>query len=464
VKTKLLAFFLCFLIAFNSSLALLNISATQTTNLEINSETAILIDARTGIVIYEKNMHEPMYPASITKLLTALLAVEMVSDFNNRITHSHHAVFSIPSNSSHIAMNEGETLSYTEALLALMLASANDVSNAIAEDLADSISDFAIFMNKRASELGALNSNFVNPSGLHDDAQVTTAYDMALIMRELIQHEKFLEVSGTPTFRIPPTERQIEERPLNNSNRMIQEGHAHFFEYAVAGKTGWTTPAGNTLVMYGKQGDIELITVVMRAENSGFAYSDTRTLLEHGFTQFREISVFNSQTYSDIISIVTEDGGITTNLGNVSVYAREDVTLSLPLSVNRSRITTERDFEFQTSPPVFSGDVMGQLRFMYDGRELASVNIYAEEDFFGSETVMAQGGAYPSSYIDDASQNQEGFSMSTLELVIYFFVGIVLLLFIIGISARLLRFRRKRKRLARRRARQQAQRYRYRNH
>ena len=451
---KILILFLCF---FMINLNIVFANTTET--IEINSASAVLIDAKTGIVIYEKNMHEKMYPASITKVLTALVALDMVSDFSRRITHSHNAVFSIPVNSSHIAMNEGETLSYEEALLAIMLESANEVSNAIAEDLAESNAGFSALMNEKARSVGAVNSNFVNPHGLHDELHYTTSYDMALIMREAIQHEKFVEIISTTTSKIPPTERQINERPLNNTNRMIQRGHSHFFESAVGGKTGFTTPAGNTLVMYATKDGVELITVVMNAENSGAAYSETRTLLEYGFTQFTDVEIFNSTTYSDIINIVSEEGGNMTDLGIINIYAKEDVSLNLPSSIDINNITVEKNMPFQKSPPVYKDELIGHLSLKYNDLELARVNLYAKEEFLLPEISSRE--------VFSETEESE-FRFSLIEIVSYILLGLFFILLVIGVFARIIKFNARKKRRALRRKRQMnrdyTQRYRYKDY
>ncbi len=200
---------------------------------EIISGAATLMDADTGIVLFEQAKDEENYPASITKIMTALITLEQCEDLDERITFSRQAVFSLPRDASHIAMDEGETLTIRDALYGLLLASANEVANALAEHIAGSVEDFAELMNKRAATLGAINTHFKNPSGLFDAEHVTTAHDMALIMREAVRHDAFNEIIATRRYDIPPTERQPESRPLLNSNSLIQPGR--FFNDDVVG-------------------------------------------------------------------------------------------------------------------------------------------------------------------------------------------------------------------------------------
>jgi D-alanyl-D-alanine carboxypeptidase len=182
------------------------------------------MDASTGLVLYESEGTTPMYPASITKIMTALIVLEHATNLTERIEFCDDSVWGIPRNSSHIYMDVGETLSIYEALYALMLESANEVSVALAIHIAGSVEEFTDLMNRRAASLGAHDTHFVNPSGLPARGHVTTAYDMALIMREAINNPIFTNIISTRRFDIPPTERQTETRHLLNSHQQIRNG------------------------------------------------------------------------------------------------------------------------------------------------------------------------------------------------------------------------------------------------
>lgn len=164
---------------------------------QVYAEAAIVMEAGTGTILYSKNIDQQLYPASITKVMTVLLALENL-EMNEEVTFSHNAVFSIDYNSSHIARDEGEVLTVEECLYAIMMESANECSNAIAEHVSGSVEAFADLMNQRAAELGCTNTHFVNPHGLPDDNHYTCPRDMALITREVISHEKFRQISSTP--------------------------------------------------------------------------------------------------------------------------------------------------------------------------------------------------------------------------------------------------------------------------
>jgi len=254
---------------------------------QIVSEAAVLMDAKTGQVLYQKNMHTQMYPASITKILTVLLGIEN-GRLQDKVTMSREAVFSITRGSSHIALTDGEEITLEQALYAAMLPSANDASNGIAEHISCSIEDFAVLMNKRAREAGAINSNFVNPHGLHDEEHVSTAYDMAMITRAALRNDTFRQIFGTVRYTIPPTNKQPEARDLWSEHRMLTTNR-FYYEGVIGGKTGYTSVSQNTLVTAAKRGDRELIAVVMKSQAYG-VYTDTIALFDYGFEQFTEAS------------------------------------------------------------------------------------------------------------------------------------------------------------------------------
>ena len=262
---------------------------------QLVSEAAVLMDAQTGQILYEKNMHTQLYPASITKILTILLGLER-GRLQDKVIMSHQAVFGILRGSSHIALTEAEEITLEQALMAAMLPSANDASNGIAEHISGSVEDFAMLMNQRAREAGALNSNFVNPHGLPDERHVTTAYDMAMITREALQNDNFREILGTVRYTIPPTNKQPEPRDLWSEHRMLTTNR-FYYEGVIGGKTGYTAVSQNTLVTAAKRGERELIAVVMKSPAYG-VYTDTIALFDYGFNQFTAASFSPAQMVS----------------------------------------------------------------------------------------------------------------------------------------------------------------------
>jgi len=255
---------------------------------ELAAEAAVLMDAKTGQVLFGKNLNEIQYPASITKIMTGMLALEK-GNLTDTVTMSSEAVFSIGRNSSHIALDVDEQLTLEQALYALAIASANDAANGIAEHISGSLESFAQLMNEKAIQYGAENTNFVNAHGLPDDNHYTTAYDIAKIMMAAIKTPLFLEIFGEPSYQIPPTNEQLEIRYLNSRNFLLN-GRLRYKGIS-ASKSGWTSQANHTLITSAKQGDRELIVVVMNNQSRDDSFEDTIKLLDYGFQDFMDITL-----------------------------------------------------------------------------------------------------------------------------------------------------------------------------
>lgn len=255
---------------------------------ELVSESAVLIDAETGQVLYDKEMHKQMYPASITKILTVITGLEKLS-MTEKMTMSHYAVFSLPVGSSHIALDEGEEITMEQAVYAALLMSANDACNGIAEKAAGSIEAFTEMMNETASRAGAKNSNFVNAHGLSDDNHYTTAYDMAMICRYALKNETFRKVFSTYKYVMSPTNKQPEKRTFVNQHYMVSVPDMKY-DGIIGGKAGWTSVSKCTLVTAAERDGRCLIAVVMKCVKDKDKYADTKALLDWGFENFNEVS------------------------------------------------------------------------------------------------------------------------------------------------------------------------------
>lgn len=265
---------------------------------ELECESAILIEPKTGSILMGKNIDGTYFPASITKLMTALLVLENC-DLNDTVTFSYRATHELESGSTHIARTEDEQMSVRDCMYALLLASANEVAQALAEHVGGSIEHFADMMNERAVQLGCTHTHFANPSGLNNDNHYTSAHDMALIMRACIQMPEFLEIESANSYTIPPTNKNEESLTIAQKHKLVKQGEDHY-DGALAGKTGYTSIAGNTLVTYAVRGDTELITVVMKSY--GTHYDDTRAMLNYGFDNFSMIHLKDAETPSRLES------------------------------------------------------------------------------------------------------------------------------------------------------------------
>lgn len=261
----------------------------------VSSETAILIEAETGTILYEKDAHKQMYPASITKILTTLIASEMCEP-DEQVTFSQEALDTIPYDSSRIWVDVGNYMSMEDCLAAILIMSANDVAAGVAEHIAGDLDSFADIMNERAAELGCLNSHFVNSHGYHDPDHYTTAYDMAQIGRAFFENELLCTFARERNFRHGPTEGQ--PKPINeyNTNKLLAT-RAYEYEYLVGSKTGYTSDAGQTLISCAQKDGLKLICVVMKA-TSPDQYKDTITLFDFGFSNFTTANIYdNDQIY-----------------------------------------------------------------------------------------------------------------------------------------------------------------------
>ena len=211
----------------------------------IIGESGIVMEVSTGTILFEKNIHDTHYPASITKIMTALLAIENC-EMDEIVTIPPEAVY-MEDKGTHIALDAGEQLTVEECLYAILLASANDAAYALAEHVGGTYENFICMMNAKANEIGCQNTNFTNPHGLPDENHVTSAYDMALITRAALQYDMFQTVSGAFYYEIPPTEHQKDLICMNNHHKMIGKTNFHN-EEVFAGKNGYTNAAGHTLV------------------------------------------------------------------------------------------------------------------------------------------------------------------------------------------------------------------------
>lgn len=285
---------------------------------DIYAEAGVLIEASTGTVLYDKNCHQQMYPASITKILTTLIALEE-GNLSDMVEFSHYAVYSLEIGDAHISRQEGELLSLKDCLYAVMLASANEVANAVGEYVAkksqaytDRIAElqaagteydeskvaievFADMMNERAAEAGALGTHFCNPNGLFNENHYTTCYDMAMITRAAAANDEFLKIESNITYTIPTTNKATETHPIKNRHQMMFPLNSVYYEGILGGKTGYVDQSGTTLVTIAKRNGMTLISVVMKT-NGANVYNDTKLLLDYGFNNFSLSNISETET------------------------------------------------------------------------------------------------------------------------------------------------------------------------
>lgn len=265
---------------------------------QIGAQAAILMDANTGVILYSKNIHERLYPASTTKIMTALLAMEK-GNLDDIVEFSHDAVFSVPADGSNMGMDEGESITLEECLYGIMVASANEAANAAGEYISGSIDNFVTLMNERAQEIGCTDTHFVNPNGLHDSQHYTSAYDLALISSLFFRNEMLCKISNTARYHFEATATQPDDFYKNNKHKLVN-GEIPY-EGILGGKTGYTDDSRQTLVTCAEQNGMRLVCVVFKEETPD-QFTDTVELFDYGFHNFQVLNVSENEEKYNIES------------------------------------------------------------------------------------------------------------------------------------------------------------------
>lgn len=338
----------------------------------IGAEGAVLMELDSGAILYGKNIDEKLYPASTTKILTCLLAVENL-ELTDMVTFSHEAVFSVPSDGSKAGIDEGESLTVEDCLYAILVGSANEASNAIAEKVSGSISAFAQLMNKRAAELGCTGSHFVNANGLFDEDHYTTPHDLAIIARAFFSNPTLQRLGNTATHHFEPTATQPDDFWLNNTHALISGKIA--CDGIIGGKTGYTDQARRTLVTGCERNGIRMICIIMKEEDP-YQYTDTINLFDYGYSNFQKVRAYD---YEDRYSM---DGGSFLDAGSSlfgsnstpSFSLSQDSEVILPGTLSFSDLTA-------TVTPVSADSgqsPIAQITYSYGGMVLGEAQLYLE--------------------------------------------------------------------------------------
>ncbi|NLN14462.1 MAG: D-alanyl-D-alanine carboxypeptidase [Tissierellia bacterium] len=347
-------------------------------DLNLSGQAAILIDYESGAILYEKNMDERLYPASTTKILTAILAIEY-GKMDEMVTVDPE-VISL-TKGSHIALDYYEEVSFEDLLNALLIQSANDASLALAKHIAGSIEGFVEMMNEKAKELGAKNTNFVNPNGLHNDNHYTTAYDMALIAKYAMANETLREIASKSSYTIGPTNKKDESRYLYSTNSFFYgndkinlNGQLIPVKYdgVICGKTGYTPEAKNCLVTLAERNGQSLIAVVLKS-NGKEVYADTHKLLNYGFENFDNITLGHANEFIDNVEV---ENGI---LPYAAVVI--DKTINYPLRPNSvEKVERKVMIEEDIKAPITKGDVVGTVEYYLDDHLIGKGNLISTID------------------------------------------------------------------------------------
>lgn len=358
---------------------------------DLVSNAAIVMDAATGQILYEKNAYDKKYPASITKILTTILALDNNANFNDTITMSENAIWGIERDSTNIGLDVGEKVTVEDCIYATMVKSANECAYAIAEYVAGDLESFAKLMNEKAKEIGCEHTNFVTPNGLHDDNHYTTAYDMALITKYALQNDTFRQIAGTLSYTVPPTNLSEESVEIWNGNKMINTSTSYYYEFCEGGKTGYTTKANNTLVTFAKKDGLELICVILDCDGAQYAYTDSRALYNYCYNNYSYFYPLSDFSFDSDEEDVKETNIILDNYYNSLNHEMIDLTVDKEYSllINKSLDTTKIEREIKLYDKA-KEDALGEINFLYDGELIGTTSITSTTPLLSSQMTKEE--------------------------------------------------------------------------
>lgn len=335
----------------------------------VSAKSAILMDADTGAVLYSKNIHEKLYPASTTKILTAYIARQK-SGLDEMVEYSSEAVNSIDWRSdSNIGIKAGEAITMEQSLYGLLVGSASECGNAIGEHISGNVDDFIQLMNETAKSLGCTETHFVNTNGKHDEEHYTSTHDLALIAQQFFADEVLCKMSSTRSYTIPASPTLSQELIPNSKNNLLP-GKAYAYEYLVGSKTGYTPHARSNLVSCAEKDGLKLICVVM-ADESPEQFQDTISLFDYGFSNFSSVQAVQEDT--------------TYNVGRGGLFSTGGQQTAQILSIDPdAKVTLPATVEFAdlTSELTYDGDGKGQaavIHYSYNGQTLGTAPILFQD-------------------------------------------------------------------------------------
>lgn len=360
---------------------------------QLTAEAGIVMDVDTGAVLFEKNSSEKLYPASITKIMTALVVLEHCG-LDEKVMFSHDAVYNVDAGSSNAQIDEGDVLTVSDCLYALLLKSANEAANALAEHVAGSREAFADMMNAEAIRLGCQNTHFSNPSGLFSEDHYTTAYDMALIGAAAMQNSKFREIDSHTSHTLAATKKVPEGKTVYMEHKMLLEGTKYYDARVVGGKTGYTKDTGNTLVTMAESDGRRLVAVVLM-DKTPYHYVDTETMLNLGFDEFENQKVDSSITDMDAIRKRLVADTIVSDSCQVSdLHFPKNMTVSLPKGSSQDGIAYSLNYNLRADAPT---DAVAEIQYLADSRVVGkyylekepSIQVILDEVPTGTKVAVA---------------------------------------------------------------------------
>lgn len=384
----------------------------------------ILIDAKTGMVLCEKNADDRLYPASTTKILTAIVALEK-GNLSQMMKASKEAVRDIGADGMNIGISPGEELRMEDLVNAMLIQSANETANILAENLAPTRSDFIDMMNNRAKELGATNTHFTNPCGMHDDEHYTTARDLSILARHAMTLPKFREIVAKESYLMNVTNMHKKWDMLYTTNRLLSQT-SEYFSKVTGIKSGFTGQAGFNLVSSAMNDDgMELIAVVLGETDhpKSKVASDSKELLEHGFKDYAIQKISDAGQLVKSLPVIGSEKD-----KRIEVITANDFRSVLPVDKNDWKITTAESIKTNLQAPIQKGDILGYIEYKRNGIKLGKVDLVA---------------AGP---VDKSAVTKNTFSISIIKAVFGFVLFFISLRLVLRVVSRSLKEKKRRNR------------------
>lgn len=423
---------------------------------DIEGTAAIVMDYKTGRVLFDKNSRQKLYPASTTKIMTLLLALEY-GHLNDTVTIPREAS-QVPKDSSLVPVTPGEKMPFIDLLYGLMMSSGNDAAVAVAVIVAGSVDNFVAMMNQRARELGCEDTHFANPHGYHDETHYTTAYDMAVITREAMKDPTFREIVSTKSYTMAATEKR-EKKKLATTNSMFVKTSPYYYEYEVGVKTGYHSKAAHCFVGAARKNGVSLISVTLKTTKNG-KWTDTKRLMEYGFAQYKTYTFDKiykaSPLYATIKNADSEDPGL--GLVELTVVPGGSITnytiTCLPdeFEASSKELMSRVSVQYSSNlvAPIREGDILGTIALSGDDGQTLSATVIASRDVAEIKPVSTLGEIVP--WVDTMD-------MSLIWVLLALFAVMIILIMILRIQHSIRRRRRYRE--LRRRQQMAYQRYRH---
>lgn len=380
MKKRIVALVLALILLFS-----LSVGAYEIEGYDLTCDAAMLVNLDTDEVLYAKNHTQILYPASITKLMTALLMLDHIHDLENtEITYTKEAYSRLAgTGSAAYGLRVGETMNAKDALASLLIASHGDVAYAIAECVGGTIDRFIEMMNEKAAELGLVNTRYVNPVGLHDDGHYSTAEEIVKLAKIAFENEKIREMASKASYKMSATNYQG-TRTIYTTNPMLNPGSASYYPYTVCSKTGFTSQAGRCLVTIAEHDGYRYMALVLNSKTVNGVrkhVADNTNLYRWAFANFAYATVVDGTA-----PLATLPVDLSEEAQNVALVPSKHLKALLPVDADLSEVSVLPQLKTErVDAPIAKGDVLGTAEVFYDGRSLGKVELVAENDVAASE-------------------------------------------------------------------------------